>query len=216
MTRTLLLLATLMLCGIGIAESQATPITQTVTVGTKEWAQVNLFTGLSWDDINLVCPAGVCGASTLNGFDMDGWTWASQAEVGDDLFMPFTTHPGGVATDTESGDKFSPWLAQTGFNVTDAVTTQFEKISFVAGWTSDLNHPGFGGVAQASLSEKLAGVLTRTQTVFDTNVEFPQGTRDSPGLGAWFARSAPIPEPSTLALLGLSFGVMGWKRRRAS
>ena len=63
----------------------AVPITDTVIVGDKEWAQVVLFTSLSWNDMNAVCPAGVCGVGTLNGFDMDGWTWASRADVGDDV-----------------------------------------------------------------------------------------------------------------------------------
>ena len=60
----------------------AQPITDTVTVDGKEWAQADLFFNLSWDEINAVCPAGVCGDSgQLNGYDMTGWTWASVDEV---------------------------------------------------------------------------------------------------------------------------------------
>lgn len=68
----------------------ATPITDTVVIGDKEWAQVSLFTGLSWNEINDVCPenSGVCNAGgelTANGqtWDMTGWTWATIVEVGD-------------------------------------------------------------------------------------------------------------------------------------
>jgi hypothetical protein len=51
-----------------------------VTVDDKEWAQVDLFTNLSWNDINAVCPAGVC-SGILNGYNMTGWTWASIDDI---------------------------------------------------------------------------------------------------------------------------------------
>jgi hypothetical protein len=51
----------------------------TVTVAGKEWAQVDQFSNLSWNDINAVCPAGVC-SGILNGYNMTGWTWASVGE----------------------------------------------------------------------------------------------------------------------------------------
>jgi hypothetical protein len=52
----------------------------TVTVDGREWAQVDQFTGLSWNDINAVCPEGAC-SGILNGFDMTGWKWASVDDV---------------------------------------------------------------------------------------------------------------------------------------
>ena len=52
----------------------------TVTVDGREWAQVEQFTNLSWNDINAICPEGAC-AGTLNGYDMAGWTWASVGDV---------------------------------------------------------------------------------------------------------------------------------------
>jgi hypothetical protein len=61
----------------------AGPITgaDIVTVDGTDWAQVDLFTDLSWNDINTVCPGGVCGAGTLNGYDMSGWEWASVSDL---------------------------------------------------------------------------------------------------------------------------------------
>jgi hypothetical protein len=47
-----------------------------VVVDGKEWLQPDLFTNLSWNDINAVCPEGAC-AGTLNGQDLTGWTWAT-------------------------------------------------------------------------------------------------------------------------------------------
>ena len=53
------------------------PITDTVIRGGKEWAQVDLFPGLSWNQINTVCPGGHCAAGgELLHYDMTGWTWA--------------------------------------------------------------------------------------------------------------------------------------------
>lgn len=57
-----------------------TLITNTVTVDGKVWGQPDLFTDLSWNDIDAVCPAGVC-AGTLNGYNMAGWKWASVNDV---------------------------------------------------------------------------------------------------------------------------------------
>ena len=79
--------------------TSATLITDsdTVIVGDKEWAQVDLFYGLSWLEINDVCPFGNCGSGILNGYDMNGWTWATASQVGDLLFAIISGHPGGLA-----------------------------------------------------------------------------------------------------------------------
>ena len=63
-------------------EVTGTPITDSVIVDGKEWAQPKLFLGVSWNEINAQCPAGVCSiGSTLHGHDLTGWTWAGPAEV---------------------------------------------------------------------------------------------------------------------------------------
>ena len=52
----------------------AVPITgaDTMTGDGTDWAQVDLFTNLSWNEINAYCPGGVCGTGSLNGNDMEG------------------------------------------------------------------------------------------------------------------------------------------------
>ena len=61
------------------------PFPDTITVDGKEWLQVERFSGLTWDEIDEVCPAnsgGTCvNGGTLNGYDMTAWTWASADEV---------------------------------------------------------------------------------------------------------------------------------------
>lgn len=79
----------------------ASAITDTVTVDGLEWAQVDLFLGLSWNEINAACPSGTCASgAVLNGYDMSGWMWATLTEVGG-LFQATTPHPGGIALYSE-------------------------------------------------------------------------------------------------------------------
>ncbi len=67
-------------CPLNPREDCAIPITDTIIVKGKEWAQVGLFLGLSWSALNTVCSAGSC-SGVLNGYDMAGWTWASLDDV---------------------------------------------------------------------------------------------------------------------------------------
>ena len=65
-------------------EDSGAPITDTVVAHGKEWAQVALFTSLTWYEIDAVCPSangGVCTTNSLNGWDMTGWTWAGMDEI---------------------------------------------------------------------------------------------------------------------------------------
>jgi len=68
--------------GIGdVCEGTVITAADTVTVDGRVWAQVDLFTGLTWWKINDVCPAGICQkGGILNGYDMGGWTWASTSD----------------------------------------------------------------------------------------------------------------------------------------
>ena len=59
------------------------PIPNPIAAAGKEWAPIHLFRGLSWNQIDAVCPVtsgGVCDGSLL-GYNMDGWTWADVDEV---------------------------------------------------------------------------------------------------------------------------------------
>lgn len=63
-----------------------------VTVGNTRWAQPDLFLGISWDDVNAVCPGGVCGTGTLNGHEVAGWSWAT-LEAMNQLFNSYIGTP---------------------------------------------------------------------------------------------------------------------------
>lgn len=68
-----------------------TPITDTVTVDGKVWAQTDLFLGVTWSHVAAVCPAGIC-TGILNGHSVTGWTFASVDDV-NDLFNYYFGYP---------------------------------------------------------------------------------------------------------------------------
>lgn len=61
--------------GIAVADTFTAP-------DGRLWAQPDLFQGLNWNDVNAVCPDGIC-AGTLEGYDMEGWVWASVDDAND-------------------------------------------------------------------------------------------------------------------------------------
>jgi hypothetical protein len=89
-------------------EAIAVPITDTISVDGKEWAQVDLLVGLFEDDMSAVCPVGFCGIGKLNGFDMQGWTRASV----EDMYGLFNYYIGAdILGSAQSGyaDANTPW-----------------------------------------------------------------------------------------------------------
>ncbi|MCB1697718.1 MAG: hypothetical protein KDI34_15935 [Halioglobus sp.] len=56
------------------------PAGDIIPVNGKEWLQPDLFIGLTWEEIDAVCPNGVCNG-VLAGRDVTGWTWASIEDV---------------------------------------------------------------------------------------------------------------------------------------
>lgn len=107
-----------------LCSAAAAPITDTVVVGDLEWAQVSLFAGLSWNDINNVCPDGTC-AGTLNGLEVDGWTWAAPVAVAE-LFAATTDYSGNVSdTLLEQNSAWAPaFFETTGFVPLESTTSQ--------------------------------------------------------------------------------------------
>jgi len=100
------------------------PITDTVTVNGRVWAQVDLFTNLSWRQINDVCPAGICKkGGILNGYDMGGWTWASI----DDFNAMFNTYLFNAYLSTRNA--LGP-----GFDRIDQISSFWAPSFFASGW----------------------------------------------------------------------------------
>ena len=158
------------------------PITQTITLNGVEWAQPVLFTNLTWDEINAVCPAGVCSGD-LNGFLMDGWTFATLNDV-----YPVFNHyigsnalgPGQMVAVAPLGTLDAMWEAgwtQTYFSPSDGIVGRVRDVSgsehFTMGAQENTSVPPFGPIDFFIALER----------------------DDAPGvgsLGAWFYR---IPGP---------------------
>ena len=190
--------------------SNALPIIDTVIVNKKEWAQVDLFRGLSWNEINNVCSGGVCDATgVLNGFDVSGWKWADGVEVGDFLFKALTPHPGGVNISEELGvDTLTPWLNLTGFRFTRSRVTISTSELNILGLTSDDIASQFGGLAGSSYS--LRGDRYEGTSFFTNGRDAKRIGRDRNG--AWLYRDVvAVSEPRIIELLVIALFVLFFK-----
>jgi hypothetical protein len=163
-----------------------------VTVDGTDWAQVDLFTNLSWNDINAVCPAGVCvNSGTLNGYDMTGWAWASLGDINDlfNYYIGSEEMGPGRWIFSESGGIWGLTFAADGWRATQS---SHSGDLATGGIVHTLAPPEFGGgdpLAVYALIGFEAGsiVLSYADTVVSPDV-------DSTSSGAWFYRpSQPGP-----------------------
>mgnify|MGYP003382263968 CR=1 FL=1 len=180
--------------------ASAVPITDTVTVDGREWAQVDLFFGVQDWYVDALCPAGTCGDFTLNDYDMLGWTWASD----DDVIALFNTYLGsgvlgpGADTYTEIDSAWAPAFFADGWRAT--VTSAFVREirgSTQTAWP-------YGGFLRD-------GIQGRADTA-SVNDSFLLPLDQ----GKWFYRDATsVPSSPSILLLGLGLAVLGYRRRNA-
>lgn len=192
------------------APVSATLITDTVTVGDYEWAQVDLFAGIMWNEVNTVCPSGVCGVGTLNNYEIDGWLWANAAHVKSNVLDPLYTYDDTNLQNTGwfDGPGIEP-LVDAGFR-----SIAWGQQNTVRGVTANTvikvinsNDVTFGGAV---------GILERyTMDPNNTIIGYDgiQNRAISHGeVGVWLYRTVDVPEPSTLAIFAL--GMIGLASRR--
>jgi hypothetical protein len=191
----------------------AGPITDTVIVNGKEWAQVDLFVGLSWSEINTVCPVGVCGNGTLTGFDMSGWTWASTEDL-NSLFNDYSADssdpnpnllgpgPSRVTTESTAPNSYAQLFYLDGWRATSSV---FFESRETMGRTAD-SPDYFAGIG-VSPSFLGAGTSNMAGTNYSDAFWNP---------GAWFSRPDPaaaVSSPATVALFAIGLAALGHHRR---
>lgn len=193
----------------------AASITDTVVVDDTEWAQISLFTNLSWNDVNAVCPSGVCAGGTLNGYAMSGWTWAnvSQANallndfIGSDLLGP---GPDSIA---QVDSVWGPAAFDAGFNPTEALPVGEGTYRGIYAWTSDIATTGCSDCGQNVFIQDLpAGNPTVDRMGSTGSVSFGNSLST---LGALFFRSnvSTVPSPGTFALVLLGIAGLAFRCR---
>lgn len=101
---------------------RATPITDIVAVGDRQWAQPDFFRALSWNQIQAECPGGVCGSGAeLNGWDVSGWILASVDDVNDLFNVYIGDSVMGPGPDSAYAPGWNAWgslLFNDGFRLT--------------------------------------------------------------------------------------------------
>lgn len=154
------------------------PIVDTIVAGGREWAQVDLFTDLSWDEIKAVCPAGLCNGK-LNGFDMTGWKWASVEDmnalfndyIGDNVLGP------GPSQYLQGNSAWEPAFFADGWRPTNFISSTRDT----SGLTRDMLDDTRAAVAFiANDDEVLDGAITSSPL---------SPIQALPTVGAWFYRS---------------------------
>ena len=155
----------------------------------NEWADINGSTGLSWDDIAVVCPQdGVTPcAGTLNGNDATGWIWATldQARA---LFRGIT----GLTTELDDYRVFVTGVAVPtawGQPIVDNLTPTFVDTNFyqLQAWTATERIATPGVAFQSHYARYIAGSSSFEQIVLNNPNVTSRSARDQ---GAFLFRPA--------------------------
>lgn len=179
----------------------ALPITDTVTVNGSEWAQVNLFSNISWASMNSVCPGGVCNGE-LNGYDMTGWIWADTAAV-TDLFNYYIGSPVLGVSNTFYQQTPSVFAARFFADGWQATERPLPGSNSTAGLVSDGSwHMSYIGDSGPLLNMSEAYIYRSYPSQYVKAV------------GGWFVRAPDtgVPAPASLALLMLGLCLLVFNR----
>jgi hypothetical protein len=163
------------------------PINDTVIVDGVEWAQVDLFNNVAKFDMGRACRNGIC-SGILNGYAMDGWTWATAAEV-QALFDYYIFQGENPCTDPfcPEPEWFRAWWAD-GWRPTrqDAATTR--TYGFTSGSSSSDGRIG-SATDSTSYPFPVTQYFATTIGGFFFVIIPGQCTNSSiPGVGGWFYR----------------------------
>jgi hypothetical protein len=186
-----------------------------VVIDGKDWMQLTGTTGLSYLQANTLCGSGTCSGS-IGSTSIDGWSWATNADVAslfDSLIQPGTTQfPTATSTYAVANDA----------DIANAITNVFNPTSiFNLGGTvwREVRGMTFGASNDTTTMAYLSDspfATTLDYAAFDTT--WPTNLGDGT-TGLWLYKSldsAPVPEPGTIALLGVAaIGLLVMRRKRA-
>jgi len=149
-----------------------------IEVNGKLWAQPGLFVGISWNEIEAVCPApnGVCSGE-LNLVDLNGWTWASVKDV-NELFNYYIGSDGDELDPMSRVGEFDTKWASAFFGDGWQATNSSDAFRAIFGWTR----------SKMSLDRAYVGAI------IDALVYNPEGNPDA----ATTERTQPVEEHSEI------------------
>jgi hypothetical protein len=191
-----------------LANATAIPITDVVLVNGQTWAQVDLFRTLSWNDMNQVCPAGVCRSGQLNGYDMADWRWASESDM-QALFTHYIGAPIAGFSVEKAYSTWAPAFFEDGWRST-AFFMQGQRYTNGA-LSTDY---GFKYVNGRMIDYDEAVILATQGTIRNDLASLHWSDRKNIGTnsaGGWFYQ---VPEPNTAALFAIGLLTITGLRRR--
>jgi len=185
-----------------------------VVVGGKEWRQLTETVYLSRNQVATVCSSvtGACSGS-LGSVSFDGWTWASNTDIQllfEQLVKPGTTQFATAFTNYESFNDpdIDAAIGPGGFNATQVET----NLEVVWGWSRSLL---VTSTRTAAYNPRFIDIINNNEKdrawLGDADLVLDGPARSR---GVWLYRVVPVPEPGTLALLGLGLAGLGLSRRR--
>lgn len=204
-----LLMTTTITCA-GTAYAAGVEITgaDTLIVDGNQWAQVDLFINLSWNDVNAACPSGICAAGvTLNGYDMSSWTWASVTEL-ESLFINYDASLGALSAPE------NPYIEDIG--------STWATAFFDSGWRptfQDVNSRFVHGLLADQGFDASEGTGGGIEQGFNGGTDYAwAGTGDLKTAayvetGAWFYRPSEVPVPAAAWLLFSALVGLGLVKR---
>lgn len=198
----------------------AAPAANYVDSQNREWLDMTLVTGSSWNSINSVCQSatetpGACAGLASSGYDLTGWTWAGRDEVVD-LIQSFMVADGDntaeavILSQNGHGTQDHAWAAALIAAMGQTSSNDLRSFGFMNG----LDQLGFNTTGQAAFicSGPSCGWESYVGAGVSAGVSPAQSNAAYAG---WFYReAAAVPEPSTLFIGLAGLACLGAVRRR--